>query len=111
MAARRLPHAALLLLAALLAGVTGFLTWPSRGLILCEQMPELAALAVCAATLFVVSCRALSGARQGRQDGRIAGGSAILAGLALFLSVHYVVQYRKPCIAVQHRVGHRAGAQ
>ena len=109
-----MPHAALLLLAALLAGVTGFLTWPTRGLILCEQLPELTALAMCAAALLVVSVRALSAARQGGQDlhtdPRIAGGAAILAGLTLFLSAHFVAQYRKPCLAVQRQVEQRAPA-
>lgn len=100
---KRLPHAALLVLAALLAGATGYITWPSRVTVLCEQLPELTAMAACAATLLVFSFRALSAARATQQDWRIAAGSAILAGLALFLSAHFITQYRKPCMDVQRQ--------
>lgn len=101
---KRLPHAALLVLAALLAGISGFLTWPARPIVSCEQLPQLTAFAVCAATLFVFCFRAIAAAHSSGEDRRIAGGAAILAALAFFLSVHFVVQYRKPCIAVQHRL-------
>ena len=99
-----LPHAALLLLAAALAGVVGYMTWPTRVTVLCEQMPSLAAFAMCAATLLVFSVRSLATARAAGQDLRIAGSAAILAGLAFFLSVHFVAQYRKPCVAVQQQL-------
>ncbi len=101
---RALPHAALLLLAALLAGSVIYLTWPARVAIFCEQMPELAVLAVCAATLLVFSFRALTAAQALGQDRRIAGGAAILAGLALFLAVHFLSQYRRPCAEVQKQL-------
>jgi len=80
------------------------MTWPSRATVLCEQLPQLAAFAMCAATLLVFSFRALAAARGAGQDGRIAGGSAILAGLAFFLAIHFVAQYRKPCVAVQQQL-------
>ena len=116
---KRLPHAALLVLSALLAGVVIFLTWPSRVMVFCEQLPELTVLAACAATLLIFSFRALAlrsksaGARRaaradgvrrtGIDDARIAGGAAILAALAFFLSVHFVAQYRRPCVSVQQQ--------
>lgn len=80
------------------------MTWPSRVTVLCEQLPSLAAFAMCAATLLVFSFRALAAARGAGQDARIAGGSAILAALAFFLAIHFVAQYRKPCIAVQQQL-------
>ncbi len=101
---KRLPQAALLVLSAALAGFVGYLTWPSRVTVLCEQMPQLAAFAMCAATLLVFSFRAMAGARTAGQDLRIAGSSAILAGLTFFLSIHFVAQYRKPCLAVQQQL-------
>ncbi len=103
---RRLPHGALLLLAVLLAGVVIFLTWPARASVFCEQLPELAALAVCAATLLVFCFRALAGiaALGAGNERRIAGGAAVLAGLAFFLSAHFIAQYRKPCVAVQQQL-------
>ncbi len=105
---KRLPHAALLVLSALLAGAVVYLTWPTRGAIFCEQLPQLTALAVCAAALLVFSFRALALAHAARQKGhsedrRVAGGSAILAGLAFFLAAHFIAQYRKPCAAVQQQ--------
>ncbi len=98
---RRVPHAALLVLAALLAGAVVFLTWPARAAVFCEQLPQLTALAVCAATLLVFAFRALASARAAREPAYIAGSAAILAALAFFLSAHFVAQYRKPCVAVQ----------
>ncbi len=98
---RALPHAALLLLSALLGGSVVFLTWPARAAIFCEQLPELAVLAVCAAVLLVFSFRALAGASVLGEDRRIAGGAAILAALAFFLAVHFLAEYRKPCVAIQ----------
>ena len=103
-AAKRLPHAALLLLAAILAAAVIYLTWPQRSSILCEQLPELAALAVCAATLLVFSFRALSTARATGEDLRIAGSAAILAALAFFLSARYLAEYRQPCVDVQRQL-------
>lgn len=99
-----LPHAALLVLAVLLAGLVVYFTWPSRGTIFCEQLPQLTVLAACAAVLLVFSFRALAASRVAGQDLRIAGGSAILAGLALFLSAHFIAQYRVPCRAVQQQL-------
>ncbi len=101
---KRLPHAALLLLAALLAAAVVYLTWPQRSSVFCEQLPELAALAVCAATLLVFSFRALSTARTLGEDLRIAGSSAILAALAFFLSARFIAEYRKPCVDVQQQL-------
>ncbi len=101
---RRLPHTALLVLAVLLAVAVGYLTWPSRATVLCEQLPELTVLAVCAATLFVFSIRALSGARAAKESWQISAGSAILAALAFFLSAHFIAQYRKVCVAVQQQL-------
>lgn len=104
---RPLPHGALLLLGALLASVVAFMTWPTRAAIFCEGMPELAVLAVCAATLLVFSFRALPAAATAGQDKRIAGGAAILAGLAFFLSIHFLVEYRRPCVEVQQQLKHQ----
>jgi hypothetical protein len=100
---KRLSPWALLLMAVLLAGFIAFLTWPTRAVITCEQLPELAALAICAATLFVFSVRSL--ALESSRNGRLTlGGATILAALAFFLSAHFVAQYRKPCVAVQQRL-------
>jgi hypothetical protein len=101
---RRLPHVALLVLAALLAGVVCYLTWPSRAAVLCEQLPQLTVLAICAASLFVFSIRARSGARDAGESWQLSAGSAILAALAFFLSAHFIAQYRKPCVAVQQQL-------
>ncbi len=101
---RRVPHAALLVLSALLAGSVVFLTWPARAAIFCELLPQLTALAVCAATLLVFAFRALAAARVARQHSYIAGGAAVLAGLAFFLCAHFIAQYAKPCAAVQKQV-------
>ncbi len=101
---RRLPHAALLVLSTLLAGATIFLTWPSRVEVFCDELPQLTVLAACAATLVVFSIRALSVAGSAGEDRRIAGGSAILAALAFFLSAHFLAEYRKPCVEVQQRL-------
>ncbi len=98
-----MPHAALLLLSALLAGVVIFLTWPARSAVFCEQLPQLTALGACAATLLVVSFRALATARAVHEDLRVAGGSAVLAALAFFLSVRFIAEYRKPCVTVQQQ--------
>ena len=111
---KRLPHSALLILSAVLAGVVVYLTWPTRGAVFCEQLPQLTAFAVCAASLLVFSFRALALAYAARQkglseDARIAGGAAILAGLAFFLAAHFIAQYRKPCAAVQQQF--RQGGQ
>ena len=100
---RRLPHAALLLLSTLLASAVIFLTWPTRSAIFCEQLPQLAALAACAATLLVFSFRGLAAARAVQGDWKIAGGSAILAALAFFLCARFIAEYRKPCAAVQQQ--------
>jgi hypothetical protein len=100
---KRLSPWALLLLAVLLAGSIVFLTWPTRVVITCEQLPELTALAVCAATLFVFSVRSLA-LESNRNARLIPGGATVLAALAFFLSAHFVAQYRKPCIAVQQRL-------
>ena len=101
--------AVLLALSALLAAVVVFLTWPTRGTIFCEQLPQLTALAVCAATLLVFCFRTLSltyaaRRRGGPGDGRLPGGAAILAALAFFLAAHFIAQYRKPCVAVQRQI-------
>ncbi len=101
---KRLPHTTLLVLSAALAGFVGYLTWPARVTVLCEQLPQLTAFAMCAATMLVFSFRAMAGARTAGQDLRIAGSSAILAGLAFFLAIHFVAQYRKPCFAVQQQL-------
>ena len=95
---RGVPHLALLLLALAEAGVVIFLTWPARHTVLCEQLPELAALALVAAVLLVASIRALGPATE---DRRLAGGAAIAAGLALFVSAHYLAVWHKPCQDVQ----------
>ncbi len=100
---RRVPDAALLVLAVLLAGAVVFLTWPARAAIFCEQLPELTALAVCAATLLVFAFRALAHARSAQQPISSAASAAVLAGLAFFLSAHFVAQYRKPCATVQRQ--------
>jgi cytochrome bd-type quinol oxidase subunit 2 len=100
---RRISPWALLLLGLLLSGFITFLTWPTRAAITCEQLPELTALAVCAATLFVFSVRSL--ALDSSHDSRLILGSAtVLAALAFFLSVHFVALYRKPCVAVQQHL-------
>ena len=99
-----LPHAALLVLGTLLAGSVIYFTWPSRGAIFCEQLPQLTVLAACAAVLLVFSFRAIAAARVAGQDWRIAGGTAILAALALFLSARFLAQYRVPCQAVQQQL-------
>ena len=122
MTGKPLPHAALLVLASALAGVVIFYTWPTRTAVSCEQLPELTVLAVCAAILLVFSMRALAAASRRAQPAlprayppdpradrqpdprpnrHIAGGAAILAALAFFLSAHYIRIYRKPCVAVQ----------
>ncbi len=99
----RISPWALLLLGLPLAGVIAFLTWPARVAISCEQLPELTALAVCAATLFVFCIRTV--AVENTRDRRlIAAGASILAALAFYLAIHYVALYRKPCIAVQQRL-------
>ncbi len=103
---KRLSPWALVLLAALLAGFITFLTWPTRVAITCEQLPELAALAVCAATLFVFSVRALA-AQTSRNERFLPAGATVLAGLAFFLSVHFVALYRAPCVAVQKHLHSR----
>jgi TRAP-type uncharacterized transport system fused permease subunit len=100
---KRLPHAALLVLSLALAGAVTWLTWPTRGAVFCEQLPELTALAVCAATLFVFSFRALAATGSG-EDRRTAGASLILAALAFFLAVHFVAEYRQACRDVQRSV-------
>ena len=100
---RALPGAALPVLTALLAGVVIDLTWPTRGAIFCEGLPQLAALSACAAALLVLCFRALAAA-SGPDARRLAAGSAILAGLAFFLSAHFIVQYRRPCAAVQQQL-------
>lgn len=105
---KRLPHAALLLLSALLAGVVLFLTWPTRVAVFCEQLPQLTALAMCAATLLVFSFRALAlvytAHRRGESGNmRTPGGAGILAALAFFVAVHFIAEYRKPCVAVQQQ--------
>ena len=115
---RRLPHAALLFLAALLAGAVTFLTWPGRAAIYCERLPQLTALAACAAALLVLAFRGLAASyRAGnlpgfQEDRRIPAGAAILAGLAFFLAARFIAEYRKPCSAVQQqftpRSSHRA---
>ena len=100
---KRLSPWALLLIGLLLAGVIAFLTWPTRAAITCEQLPELTAFAVCAATLFVFSVRSL--ALDSSRDSRLILGSAtVLAALAFFLTVHFVALYRKPCVAVQQHL-------
>ncbi len=119
---RRLPHAALLILTAFLAAAVGYLTWPARAAIFCERLPQLTALAACAAALLVLAFRALSTATRARsspqsglqsgpgpgtapqEDRRIAGGAAILAALAFFLAAHFIAQYRRPCADVQQQV-------
>jgi hypothetical protein len=106
---KRLPEAALLVLSTGLAGAVIFLTWPARGAVFCEQLPQLTALAVCAATLLVFSFRTLALASTTQADRRarnsyIAGSSAVLAALAFFLSAHFIAQYRKPCAAVQQQL-------
>ncbi len=101
---RRVPHAALLVLAALLAGTVLYLTWPSRSAVYCERLPQLTSLAFCAAALLVVSFRALAGARTGNGELRVPGGAAVLAALAFFLCAHHIAEYRKPCTALQHQL-------
>ena len=97
----RVPPAALLVLALAEAAIVIFITWPSRATVLCEQMPELLALAACAAVLFLVSVRALGQEGAARA---FAGSAAVLAALALFVSVHYVKVWHGPCTAVQHQL-------
>ena len=94
----------MLILAAALAAVVAYLTWPTRGTVFCEQLPELTALAVLAAALVIFGFRALGAAGAQQQDRRIAGSAIILAALALFLSVHFIAQYRAACKAVQQQV-------
>ena len=105
-----MPHAALLLLSALLAGVVIYLTWPARSAVFCEQLPQLTALGACAATLLVFSFRGLATARAVQEDLRVTGGSAILAALAFFLSARFVAEYRKPCVTVQQQLQPPAAA-
>ena len=99
---RRLPQTTVLVLAVLLSVPVVYLTWPLRAAILCERLPELLALALLAATLFVLSVRLL--ANPATPDRRVPGLAAVLAGLSLFLAVRFVSQYRKPCAAVQQQV-------
>ena len=99
-----MPHAALLVLGVLLAGAVLYLTWPTRSAVYCESLPQLTALAFCAAALLVVSFRALAGARTGGGELRISGGAAVLAGLAFFLCAHHIAEYRKPCAALQQQL-------
>ncbi len=117
LAERRLPHAALLLLSALLAGTVVYLTWPGRAAIYCERLPQLTALAACGGAFLVLSFRGLAashGARAvqvPREDRRIAGGAAILAGLSFFLAARFIAAYRAPCAAVQQQVApHKPGS-
>lgn len=100
-AARRVPPAALLVLALVEAGVVLFLTWPTRSLVICDQLPALSALAICAAVLLVASMQALKAAGP---DRRIAGGAAILAGVSLFVAAHYIANWHKPCVEVQKQL-------
>ncbi len=100
------------MLAAGLAGVVIYLTWPARAAVFCEQLPQLTALAMCAATLVVFSFRGMALARAERSRGgagsaadlRVPGGAAILGALAFFLAAHFIAQYRKPCVAVQQQL-------
>jgi NADH:ubiquinone oxidoreductase subunit 6 (subunit J) len=101
---KRLPHGALLLLSLLLAAATSFLTWPARGAVFCAELPQLTVLAICGAVLFIFSVRSLAAASSLGQDRRISGAAAILSALAFFLSIHFVAQYRQPCVAVQKTV-------
>ncbi len=116
LAQRRLPHAALLLLSALLAAAVIYFTWPGRAAIYCERLPQLTALAACAGAFLVLSFRGIAssyraaGKQAPREDRRVAASAAILAALSFFLAARFIAQYRAPCAVVQQQLApHRSG--
>ncbi len=79
------------------------MVWPLRHGVQCEQLPQLVALALCGAVLFIPCALTIAQPAQ-REDRLLAGSAAVLCGLTLFLAAHYVTIWHKPCLAVQQQV-------